>query len=156
MILPIEDDGVRPAGKPDKCFYCGEPKGAPHGKDCVIPERTVVVEMTIQYVRSVPANWTTSDIEFLLNYSSSCHDNEIRYIADQQEAIDESQEKARKSPDTSEAIPCTCERTSFKYIREATAEEMEQFGFNGGERVKKQRLLDHERSQRDADPKAGG
>jgi hypothetical protein len=116
MILPVEDDGVRPAGAPDQCFYCHSPKGQ-HKPDCVCLERTVIVEMSISYVRAVPKSWTVSDIEFLLNDSSSCADNEVRLVAEQADAAPENH--------------CnTCQRTDFRFLREATAEEMEKFGFN--------------------------
>jgi hypothetical protein len=115
MRLPIKDDGVRPAGSKLTCFYCGEAKGAPHKSDCVIPQRTVVLEMTIQYVASVPAYWDQAQIEFHRNDSSSCSDNEVRLIAHQVEAFNEDR--------------CTCKRTQFRFVREATQQDMDEMGF---------------------------
>jgi hypothetical protein len=127
MILPVDDDGVRPAGPPDRCFYCARPKGE-HALDCVCLERTVVVEMRIQYVRTVPKAWTVSQIEFLLNDSSSCADNEVRLVAEQ----------AQSAP---ENFCNTCPRTEFSYLREATAEEMDKFGFNALRKIEEAKKL---------------
>jgi hypothetical protein len=118
MLLPITDGGVRPAGSPNKCFYCHEPKGAPHKKGCVIPKRTVVLEMKIQYVVSVPVDWNTELIEFQRNDGSWCSVNDVRLIAEQAAAAPKNH--------------CnTCARTSFRFVREATAEDMEEMGYNG-------------------------
>lgn len=34
VVLP-DDDGIRPAGKPNECFYCGSKIGELHAEDCV-------------------------------------------------------------------------------------------------------------------------
>ena len=117
MKLLIDDDGVRPAGSPDKCFYCGRAKGAPHKADCVIPQRSVVLEMKIKYVASVPAYWTEGDILFHRNESSTCSNNDIQLIARQAEA---------DGPN----ICNSCSRTEVSFVREATELDMEEMGFN--------------------------
>lgn len=121
MILPVTEDGVRSAGSPNKCFYCGEPKGAPHAADCVIPQRTVVLAMTIEYVVSIPAYWDVSQVEFHRNDSSWCSANDLRLIADQADAAGEN-------------MCNTCSRTQFRFIREATETDMEEMGYNANER----------------------
>ena len=38
-----DDDGIRPAGRPNQCFYCNQQVGKPHKQDCaclVTKERT--------------------------------------------------------------------------------------------------------------------
>jgi hypothetical protein len=121
MILPVTEDGVRPAGSPNKCFYCGEPKGAPHAADCVIPQRTVVLAMTIEYVVSIPAYWDASQVEFHRNDSSWCSANDLWLIADQADAAGEN-------------MCNTCGRTEFRFIREATEKDMEEMGYNANKR----------------------
>jgi hypothetical protein len=116
MILPVDDDGVRPVGRQDECLYCHAPKGE-HKADCVVPQRTVVVEMKIRYVTEMPASWTKDEIEFKLNESSSCADNEVRVVCASAEAAPENY--------------CnTCRRTEFRFVGEATAEDMEEMGYN--------------------------
>jgi hypothetical protein len=122
MILSAEDDGVRPAGRPDQCFYCSAPKGK-HKPDCVVPQRTVVIEMKIRYVTEMPAAWTKDEIEFKLNESSSCADNEVQVVC--------------ASAETGSENYCnTCQRTEFQFIGEATAEDMEKMGYNTAKKAK--------------------
>lgn len=109
---PVEDYGIRPAGKPTECFYCREPKGGTHKPDCVIRQRTVVVEVAIQMVVSEPENWSAADIEFHFNESSSCQSNIIRQIAELAERLDN-------------AESCPCGMIKVKYLREATADDEE-------------------------------
>ena len=54
MIIPNTDNGVRPAGDPNKCFYCSEPKGSQHKNDCVVLTRTIVVKLSVEYVVETP------------------------------------------------------------------------------------------------------
>jgi hypothetical protein len=72
---PVEKFGIRPAGKPDECFYCRQKSGDQHAPECVIRERTVLVDVIIQMVMTVPEKWTPDTIEFSLNESSSCANN---------------------------------------------------------------------------------
>jgi hypothetical protein len=34
LVLP-NDDGIRPAGNSDECFYCNQKIGTSHKEDCV-------------------------------------------------------------------------------------------------------------------------
>lgn len=103
MNLPIIDDGVRPAGDPNKCFYCGSPKGQAHTTECVCLQRSVVVTLTLDYVVSVPRYWTKDDVEFHRNESSWCTNNFIGELG----AIE----------DTGH---CLCQQAKFTFVREAT------------------------------------
>ena len=89
---------VRPAGDPDKCFYCGVNLGEQHKAACVIRQRTVVVDVTIRMVRLIPEKWTAEDLEFVMNNGSWCATNIISEI----EHLDES---------------------NVEYVREATEED---------------------------------
>lgn len=42
-----EDDGIRPAGASDECFYCHQKVGEPHQRDCVIVTKRVRVRYLI-------------------------------------------------------------------------------------------------------------
>lgn len=115
MNLPITDNGIRPAGNKTHCFYCGEKKGK-HKDDCVCVKRTVVLEMTIKYIVSIPKSWDQDMIEFHRNESSYCTSNDIDII--------------KESSDNAEEGTCnTCFRTSVKFIREATQEDMNEMGY---------------------------
>lgn len=107
----VGEYGIRPNGSPDHCFYCGEPRGADHKPDCVIRSRTVVAQVTIEYVHTVPEFWTQDEIEFFLCDSSWCASNvldELRQIADRG--------------------GCLCGQSAFEYLREATTEDEERDG----------------------------
>jgi hypothetical protein len=98
---------VRPAGPPDRCFYCDATVGDQHRMGCVIRSRTVVVRTTIEHVVKVPEDWDSEAIEFSLNESSSCADNVIRdldRLLDRKEAVGS----------------CLCDCVTSEFVREAT------------------------------------
>ena len=76
IVVP-DDDGIRPAGRPDECFYCKAKVGDPHGPRCVIVEKLVRLRYIIEVDVRVPHCWTTEDIEGHRNESSWCADNAI-------------------------------------------------------------------------------
>jgi len=101
MIGPkvlINDDGIRPAGKPDECFYCRQKIGANHNHDCVAVHKMVKVRAVIEYEVEVPASWDKESIEFQRNEGSWCSDNMINEI----EALD----------------GCLCNYTDFEYLED--------------------------------------
>lgn len=71
------DDGIRPAGKPDECFYCKQKVGQPHKPDCVCVEKTVRLKYTFEVEVQVPHGWTPESINFHRNESSWCADNAL-------------------------------------------------------------------------------
>ena len=79
LVLP-NDDGIRPAGKPDECFYCGQKVGNPHLPECVILCRKVKVRYSYEIEIEVPWSWNKEDIEFHRNIGSWCADNTINEI----------------------------------------------------------------------------
>jgi hypothetical protein len=46
LIAP-NDDGIRPAGGPDKCFYCGQKIGTSHLRNCVAMTKKVKLRVTL-------------------------------------------------------------------------------------------------------------
>lgn len=105
MKLPITDNGVRPAGSPNMCFYCHSPKGA-HREDCVCVTKTVVLEMMIPYVVEVPNSWTAEEIEFQRNDSSFCLGNDSEKIFGE--------------------MVCLCGYAKIRYVRDASEEDMQE------------------------------
>jgi hypothetical protein len=74
-IVQVDDDGIRPAGQPDQCFYCRSRVGEPHGLQCVIVQKTVRVRYTFEIDVQVPHHWTKEQFEFHRNDSTWCADN---------------------------------------------------------------------------------
>lgn len=101
--------GVRPAGPPDRCFYCDAKVGEQHKLECVIRQRTVVVDVNIRMVLSVPEHWEPYDIEHHYNESSSCADNLMNAI-----------EKHRRR-----LHRCMCGDVQVAYVEEASKSDEE-------------------------------
>lgn len=93
MQMPLVDkydDGIRPNGGPEQCFYCGQYVGQPHLPTCVIVERRVRVRYTFELEIDEPHSWSDEDIENRKNESSWCAHNaidELDEYADRMEAI---------------------------------------------------------------------
>lgn len=105
----VREYGIRPAGKPDRCFYCGSLSGEQHRHDCVIRSRTVVVRTIVEHTINVPESWTKELIEF--TEGSSCSDNLIANLSSLLERLKDHS--------------CTCGMVSVEYVREATSEDEE-------------------------------
>lgn len=107
----VGEYSIRPAGDPDKCFYCGVHKGGTHKPECVIRNRTVVLKMTIDLVVEVPEDWDKQTIEFNKNQGTWCASN----ILSELERLDGH-------------AGCLCPFMEFEYIREATQDDEELYG----------------------------
>lgn len=77
MKTHVDKDDVRPARNDGTCFYCRQEIGQPHEWECPIPEKTVRVRAVILYDLEVPRSWDKENVEFFLNDSSSCADNQL-------------------------------------------------------------------------------
>ena len=75
--LVVRPEDARPAGKPDRCFYCGNEIGQMHNTGCVIMSKKVKVRFTIEYDIEVPIDWKKDLIEFSRNEGSWCVDNMV-------------------------------------------------------------------------------
>ncbi|MHB0943353.1 hypothetical protein ACYCSU_17025 [Paenibacillus sp. ALE1] len=105
----VTKSSSRPAGKPDRCFYCSNLIGEEHKQDCVIRNKTVVMDFTIRLVVDVPEYWTEDDIEFKYNKGTWCADNLVQMI-------------------TREDGRCLCPHVEAKFIRDATLDDEENWG----------------------------
>ena len=106
----VGDDAIRPMGSRHHCFYCGEPRGGEHREGCTIRSRTVVVEIKVELVVSVPEDWDEHLIEFWMNDGSRCASGIIDDIAAMDERLDGDHE-------------CPCNFVAGRYLREATPED---------------------------------
>ncbi len=76
LVAP-NDDGIRPAGPPDECFYCTRKVGAEHARDCTVVKKTVRVRYIIELDVTVPHHWEKDNVEFHRNEGSWCANNAI-------------------------------------------------------------------------------
>lgn len=74
-LVDPNDDGIRPAGPPDACFYCRQKVGEPHGRECVIVQRRVKLRYVIEVEVMMPHAWDDHDIEFHRNMGRWCANN---------------------------------------------------------------------------------
>jgi hypothetical protein len=49
-LVDPRDDGIRPGGRPDECFYCRQRIGTPHGAECVIVTKRIEMRVTVKAV----------------------------------------------------------------------------------------------------------
>lgn len=81
-LVDAKDDGIRPAGPPDECFYCRRKVGEPHGAECVIVTKRVRVRYIFEIDIDVPHFWDEHTLLFHRNDSTWCADNAIAQIED--------------------------------------------------------------------------
>jgi hypothetical protein len=86
-LIEPNDDGIRPAGPPDACFYCDQKVGARHGFDCVIVTKRVEMrvraklpsgEFAGSWQFDEPHSWDARMSQFYRNESSWCAGNFMR------------------------------------------------------------------------------
>lgn len=87
-IVTPDDDGIRPAGAPDACFYCGSKVGERHGPNCVTVRSERLLEVKILIRSQEPRSWSADDIEFKYNLGTWCGDNIVDKIAEEVERLD--------------------------------------------------------------------
>ncbi len=136
-LKPRDDDkGWRPDVPPGMCSYC---KGTvdSHRPNCVVPQKSVVLELRTLYVVSVPRGFQKEEIEFMRNDGSSCMDNDMR------QSIVHRLELSEKT-DGTESVHCFCSGSEVTYMREATREDHEALAFNGPDVEDHSELLETE------------
>lgn len=110
-VLP-NDNGIRPAGEKDQCFYCGSRVGEIHGPKCVILVKIVEYRVLYEgkvagtFIREEPYHWDAADCEGHKNQSSWCKGNANEHI---QWIID--------PPELGE---CSCGQIEFRFHRTVT------------------------------------
>jgi hypothetical protein len=124
MKLPVSPTaGLRPhpsnwQNEPEKanthCLYCKQPVPN-HTEECVVPQRTVVVEFKTWMVVTMPQCFDEDLINFQLNESSACSSRYVNQLY----------EEANQE----EGICHTCFRTEMKFLREATEEDHKKLSF---------------------------
>lgn len=113
------DDGLRPAGPPDECFYCQQKIGQPHGRECVVVLKDIELEVLCgdvvvgRYARDVPYFWDLANIDFYFNHGSWCADNCLDEVDWQDTpAAEEVRKRIKDLGDE-----CCCGLLAFRYTR---------------------------------------
>lgn len=75
-LVAINDDGIRPAGEPDECFYCNQKVGLPHGHDCVCVKKRVLVRYVVEVAINVPHSWSSEEIVDFENHEGDSYNLE--------------------------------------------------------------------------------
>ena len=80
-IVTPDDDGIRPAGKPDECFYCHQKVGEKHTPECVMVTEDRLYNVWFDgnhigtWTRADPAHWDIDMCRFHKNESTWCANN---------------------------------------------------------------------------------
>lgn len=109
-VVAADDEGIRPAGPADACFYCQANVGHEHKAECVIRERTVIIELTMHVLVKVPESWDKDAVELKYNESSSCISGLLEDIT----RIDNRMRNAGY---------CLCGARAVAFVREATGDD---------------------------------
>jgi hypothetical protein len=67
-LVHPQDDGIRPAGLPDECFYCNQKIGTPHLEGCVAVKKKVRLRFLVETEVDLPYGWSEQEIS---NYYAS-------------------------------------------------------------------------------------
>lgn len=102
-LVSKNDDGIRPAGPPDTCFYCHRKVGEHHQFNCVTVSKRVRVRYSYELEIDIPWFWEADNFEFHRNDGSWCADNSFNELNAQSEIIEASGE-------------CWCNRFQAEFI----------------------------------------
>lgn len=81
MVL-LNDNGIRPAGPADACFYCNQKVGQLHLLDCVSIRKRVKVRYTVEVEIDMPHSAGKAEIEYNRNDGRWCGNNVIDDITE--------------------------------------------------------------------------
>ena len=123
-LVVVGDDGIRPAGPKDACFYCGRRVGEEHGRDCVTVVQRVELFVRVKdrdgralsglWQVDEPHSWHKSMIEFFLNEGSWCASNlEASEVVWDRGSEDAPAVLERLHRDNG----CLCELVAFDFVR---------------------------------------
>jgi hypothetical protein len=132
LVAP-NDDGIRPAGRPNECFYCRQRVGKPHARDCVCIKKRVELKVTATlpdgevltgfWQLDEPHHADAGNIEYHKNKSSWCASNFVRareaYLgATVTWDCPDSEAKLQAFSDAQDTKDlCICNYIEFRYVR---------------------------------------
>lgn len=110
------DDGIRPAGLPDRCFFCEQKIGNFHKTSCVTIQRAVEYDVLIRnqvvgkWSTTEPYSWNKEHCEQHRNLGTWCKDNAV-------DSIEWTSEQAKLEVDSLPDEQCTCGLLEFRVSR---------------------------------------
>ena len=123
-VLP-DDPGIRPAGKPDQCFYCGQRVGFLHQHDCIMVRKLVELSVTVNtsdgrtlhgsFQELLPYSWDASQVDFYKNEGSWCASNYLSHRGPT--TWDEGPAAWQEWLATVDAESCLCADLDFAFVR---------------------------------------
>ncbi len=87
VLVLKNDSGIRPAGKPDECFYCNQKIGTPHLDDCTMLLRKARVKITFELDAFV-MNHDKENIEYSLKYKDYAMEILLKQVLEQMRELD--------------------------------------------------------------------
>jgi hypothetical protein len=116
------DDGIRPAGPKNACFYCKSKIGQKHSYTCAIVEQEVELvamfdryDETVTFRIPIPFFWKGEDIDHHFNQGMWCADNLFVYVREDEKAqrvLESAHEKLVKHRDG-----CLCNYTTIEFVK---------------------------------------
>lgn len=79
-MVTSDDEGIRPAGADDECFYCHQKVGQRHKMDCVMLTKKGRIRLTIELPLEAAQSFDAHTIEFMYTKGSWCHSNLTAWI----------------------------------------------------------------------------
>lgn len=117
----LNDQGLRPVGKPDECFYCGIKIGQYHKPTCALITKIVKYMVDFANVRlgtfsrPEPIDWDRDMCEFHKNESSWCADSALdNLVLDDNDSARYAMLQIEKMID--EHFSCACSLLTFNYL----------------------------------------
>jgi len=118
-IVCNDDPGIRPAGKPDRCFYCKKKIGEPHGNDCVMVSKRILMRIestdgsiTGSWEFASPYSFSPETEEYMKNDGTWCANNVFdsdEIVWDQPDALVRLKLKSEDK--------CLCDELRFEFVR---------------------------------------
>lgn len=118
-IVTPDDDGIRPAGRPDECFYCNRRVGQPHRQCCVTVLKIMKYSVWVEgervgtFQREEPYSWSPEECESHKNESSWCVGNALADI--QWEGGGPPEGLFEEGFDVAEDFCCMCGVLGFRF-----------------------------------------
>lgn len=118
-IVCNDDPGIRPAGKQDECFYCNNKIGKPHGSECVMVAKRILMRIvstngsiTGSWEFASPYSFSPEMNEFMKNDGTWCANNVLdsdEIVWDQSDALVRLKSMAKEK--------CLCDELCFEFVR---------------------------------------
>jgi hypothetical protein len=118
-LVDVRDDGIRPAGPSDACFYCKRRVGEEHGRDCAVVNQRVLLRVRVgphagTFEDEAPFCWDRAMVESYWNDSSMCASNVLGMRVQWEGDADEAWAACRR---LDQEKGCLCHDAIFELVR---------------------------------------